>query len=116
MKPVARFLLFAGLFTSHVAHATSTLSFTGGKFEIEIVISDTSNEIANVRLYDGNSLVLVAEAKDLEAARCDPEKRTLSLIMPAKGHAPRLTLVARGRKGRMIYGTRSVRLRCDWSR
>ncbi len=116
MKHLPLFLLLALLAGSPPAYATSTLTFTGGNYEIQIVVSDTSDEISALRLYDGSGLVLAAERKDLEKTRYDPAQQTLSLVVPANDNRPRLVVVAHGRKGAMTYGTKRVKLWCDWSR
>ena len=113
MKHSALLLLLALLADSPPACATPTLTFTGGNYEIQVGISDTSDEISDLRLYDGDHVVLVAAREDLAEARYNPAGHTLSLVVPAKGNVPKLVLVAHGKKATMEYGAKRVKLSCD---
>lgn len=115
-KHSALLLLFALLADSPPACATSTLTFTGGTYQIQVVVSDTSDEVSDLRLYDGGHVVLVAAREDLAGAGYNPKAHTLSLLVPAKGNLPKLVLVAQGRRATMEYGAKRAKLRCDWSR
>ncbi len=117
MKHIASlFLVFAGLAINQPAYATSTLSFAGDSFEIQIVISDTRDEIAGFRLYEANRLLLAAEPTELAEARFDPKKQTIDLVLPAKDNTPKLVLAVRGKNATMFFGRKRVKLRGDWLR
>jgi hypothetical protein len=116
MKRVALLLAVVCGVVSQWANATSTLSFTGGDFEVQVVISDTNDSLSNLRIYEGDRLVFDAATELLNTARFDPKKQAITLNVSSQGRAPKIVLRVRGTSGTLTLGTKRVRLSGDWLR
>jgi len=112
----ALFLVITGFLFSRTAYATSTLSFAGDDCEVQIVVSDTKDEIVGFRVYEGDNLLRAAEPGELAASRYhyDPKRQTIDLVLSARGKAPKIVLNVRGESAIITIGSKRLQLRGDW--
>jgi len=115
MIRIANILLFYLLFHVSLVWATSTISFEGGEYVIEVVVSDTKNSVANVRIFRGEVLLLSVEGKELRKVSCSLEKQTLHFIIPAENSRHIIELKADGDLGTLILEGEKIPLKSDWT-
>jgi hypothetical protein len=80
------FILFLLLIAASICHATSNLTFSGGGYDISVLLSDEDCKVVALNVSSDNGSIISIETKDLAAfskAESDCKKKTIHLVMPA---------------------------------
>jgi len=114
--PASTLLLVVALTVGNPARATSSLSFEGGGYWIDMEIGDGgSPALARIRFHSpGDKQGIVLPRKWVQVAAFDPQHRTLSLrYVGGSGVAPFL-LSVHGAAATLDLGTRRVLAGFNW--
>jgi len=101
--------------------ATSTLVFSGGGYEILVVVSDSSPEEI-VTVYFGGPMQtepIVLTPHQLSTGSVDCDRQKLALIVKSTGDKsdlPAFRLRAHHKTARLYIAGSTIQLTCDWSR
>lgn len=110
-------LMFLG--TCAPAHATGTLSFTGGGYWIDLEIGEAEvAQVAAVRFHgpgDAQGLVLPRECLSVEAFDPASEKLVLRCACPDQPGSPAFTLSADRAEAVLEIDARRIASSFDWS-
>ncbi len=81
---------------------------------MEVVVSDTNDSVANVRVFRSKTLLISVEGKELKDVACSLEKQILKFGLPANDGSQKLMLNANGGNAVLRYGGKTIELKSDW--
>jgi hypothetical protein len=111
---LALFFLFI---TASICHATSNITFSGGGYEISVLLSDEDCKVVGLNVSGDNGSILSIETNDLGAfskAESDCKKKTIHLVVPATKSQPYFELKSTSKKGHLTLGEKKVNVSPDW--
>ena len=83
-------ILFLFLSVASICHATSTITFSGGGYEISVLLSDEDCKVVGLNVSGDIPNIISIVTNDLAAfskADCDCKKKTIHLVVPeTKSH------------------------------
>ena len=113
-------ILFLLLIAASTSHATSNIVFSGGVYDISVLLSLLGSEdckVVGLNVSGDNPNIISIETKDLAAfskADCDCKKKTIHLVVPATKSHPHFELKSTSKKGHMTLGEKKVNVSPDW--
>jgi hypothetical protein len=110
-------ILYLLLIAASTCHATSNITFSGGGYEISVLLSDEDCKVVGLSVSGGNPGIISISANELTAfseAEADCEKKTIHLVLPATKSHPYFELKSNSKRGRMILGQNKMNVSADW--
>jgi hypothetical protein len=110
-------ILFLLQITASICHATSNVTFSGGGYEVSVLLSDEDCKVVGLNVSGDNPNIISIETKDLAAfskADCDCKKKTIHLVVPAAKSHPHFELKSTSKRGHMTLGEKKVNVSADW--
>jgi hypothetical protein len=110
-------VLFLVLIAASICHATSSITFSGGGYEISVVLSDEDCKVVGLNVSGDNPNIISIGANELTAfskAESDCKKKTIHLVVPETKSHPYFELKSTSKKGQMTLGEKKVTLSPDW--
>jgi hypothetical protein len=110
-------ILFLLLIAASICHATSNITFSGGGYEISVLLSDEDCKVVGLNVSGDNGSIISIETKDLAAfskAESDCKKKTMHLVVPATKSHPYFELKSTSKNGHMTLGEKKVKVSADW--
>ena len=111
------FILFLLLIAASICYATSNITFSGGGFEISVLLSDEDCKVVGLNVSGDNGSILSIETNDLAAfskAESDCKKKTIHLVVPATESQPYFELKSTSKRGHITLGEKKVNVAPDW--
>jgi hypothetical protein len=110
-------ILFLLLIAASICHATSNLTFSGGGYDISVLLSDEDCKVVALNVSSDNGSIISIETKDLAAfskAESDCKKKTIHLVVPATKSHPYFELKSASKNGHITVGEKKVKVSPDW--
>jgi hypothetical protein len=112
-------LLILFLFPSvaSICHATSNISFSGGGYEISVLLSDEDCKVVGLNVSADNPNIISISTNELTAfskAEADCKKKTIHLVLPATKSHPYFELKSTSKNGHLTLGDKKVKVSPDW--
>ena len=111
------FILFLLLIAASICYATSNITFSGGGFEISVLLSDEDCKVVGLNVSGDNPNIISVGANELLAfskAESDCKKKTIHLVVPATESQPYFELKSTSKKGHLTLGEKKVKVSPDW--
>lgn len=108
------FLLLTG---ASICHATSNITFSGGGYEISVLLSDEDCKVVGLNVSGDNPNIISISTNELTAfskAQSDCKKKTIHLVVPAAKSHPYFELKSTSKSGHMTLGEKKVNVSADW--
>ena len=110
-------ILFLLLIAASICYATSNITFSGGGYEISVLLSDKDCKVVGLNVNGDNPNIISIGANELTAfskAESDCKKKTIHLVMPATKSHPYFELKSTSKRGYMTLGEKKVNVSADW--
>jgi hypothetical protein len=107
------------LVAASICQATSTITFSGGDYEISVLLSDVDCKVAGLNVTGESQSIISIGANELTAfskAECDCKKETIHLVVPGTKSHPYFELKSNNKSGHMTLGKEKVNVLPDWLR
>jgi hypothetical protein len=108
---------FLLLSAASICHATSNVTFSGGGYDISVLLSDEDCKVLGLNVSGDNGSIISIETKDLAAfskAESDCKKKTIHLVVPATKSHPYFELKSTSKSGHMTLGEKKMNVSPDW--
>jgi hypothetical protein len=113
-----RFLtLFLLLIAASTCHATSNITFSGGGYEISVLLSNEDCKVVGLNVSGDDPNIISISTSELAAfskAESDCKKRTIHLVVPATKSQPYFELKSTSKSGHVTLGEKKVKVSSDW--
>src|SRR5215211_4438342 len=106
-------ILFLLLIAASICYATSNITFSGGGYEISVLLSDEDCKVVGLNVSGDNPNIISIGANELTAltkAEFDCKKKTIHLVVPATKSHPYFELKGNSNKGQMTLGDKKVKV------
>jgi hypothetical protein len=110
-------ILFLLLTAASICHATSNITFSGGGYEISVLLSDEDCKVVGLNVSGDNPNIISIGANELAAfskAESDCKKETNHLVVPATKSHPHFELKSTSKRGHITLGEKKLKLSPDW--
>jgi hypothetical protein len=110
-------ILFLLLIAASISHATSNITFSGGGYEISVLLSDEDCKVVGLNVSGDNPNIISIGANELKAfnkAEADCKKKTIHLVVPATKSRPYFELKGTSMSGLMTLVEKKVDVSPDW--
>jgi hypothetical protein len=110
-------ILFLLLIAASICHATSSVTFSGGGYEISVLLSDEDCKVVGLNVSGDNPNIISISANELTAfskAESDCKKKTIHLVVRATKSHPHFELKSTSKRGHMTFGEKKVNASADW--
>ena len=110
-------ILFLLLTTASICRATSNLTFSGGGYDISVLLSNEDCKVVGLNVSGDNPNIISIGANELTAfskAASDCKKKTIHLVVPATKSHPYFELKSTSKSGHMTLGEKKVNVSPDW--
>jgi hypothetical protein len=110
-------ILFLLLVAASICYATSSITFSGGGYEISVLLSDEDCKVVGLNVSGDNPNIISIETKDLAAfskAECDCKKKTIHLVLPTTKSHPYFELKSTSKNSHLTLGDKKVKVSPDW--
>ena len=111
------FILFLLLIAASICYATSNITFSGGGFEISVLLSDEDCKVVGLNVSGDNPNIISVGANELLAfskAESDCKKKTIYLVVPETKSHPYFELKSTSKRGHITLGEKKVNVAPDW--
>ena len=108
--------LFLLLIAASICHATSNITFSGGGYEISVLLSDEDCKVVGLNVSGDNPNIISITTTELTAfskAEADCKKKTIHLVVPATKSQPYFELKSTRKKGHLTLGDKKVNVSPD---
>jgi hypothetical protein len=108
------FLLVTG---APICHAASNITFSGGGYEISVLLSDEDCKVVGLNVSGDNPNIISISTNELTAfskAESDCKKKTIHLVVPGTKSHPHFELKSTSKRGHMTLGEKKVNVSADW--
>lgn len=110
-------ILFLLLIAASICHATSNITFSGGGYQISVLLSDEDCKVVGLNVSADNPNIISISTNDLTAfskAESDCKKKTIHLVVPETKSHPYFELKSTSKKGHLTLGEKKVKVSPDW--
>jgi hypothetical protein len=110
-------ILFLLLIAASISYATSNITFSGGGYDISVLLSDEDCKVVGLNVSGDNGSIISIETKDLAAfskAESDCKKKTIHLVAPATKSHPYFELKSTSKTGHLTLAEKKVKVSPDW--
>src|SRR5947208_13400664 len=104
-------ILFLLLITASMCYATSNITFSGGGYEISVLLSDEDCKVVGLSVSGDNPSIISIGANELTAfskSESDCKKKTIDLVVPATKSHPDFELKSTSKTGHITVGEKKV--------
>jgi hypothetical protein len=111
------FIPFLLLIFASICYATSNITFSGGGYEISVLLSDEDCKVVGLNVSGDNPNIISIGANELTAfskAESDCKKKTIHLVLPATKSHPYFELKSTSKNGHLTIGEKKVKVSPDW--
>ena len=108
---------FLLLTAASMCHATSNVTFSGGGYDISVLLSDEDCKVVGLNVSGDNPNIISIGANELTAfskAESDCKKKTIHLVVPATKSHPYFELKSTSKNGHLTLGKKKVDVSADW--
>jgi hypothetical protein len=108
---------FLLLTAASMCHATSNITFSGGGYDISVLLSDEGCKVVGLDVSGDNPKIISIGANELAAfskAESDCKTKTIYLVVPATKSHPHFELKSTSKKGHMTLGEKKINVSADW--
>lgn len=108
------FLLLTG---ASICHATSNITFSGGGYEISVLLSDEDCKVVGLNVSGDNPNIISIGTNELTAfskADSDCKRKTIHLVVPETKSHPYFELKSTSNRGHITLGEKKVMVSPDW--
>ena len=108
---------FLLLTAASICHATSNVTFSGGGYDISVLLSDEDCKVVGLNVSGDNRSIISIETNDLATfskAESDCKKKTIHLVVPATKSHPYFELKSTSKNGHLTLGEKKVNVSPDW--
>ena len=98
-------------------HATSNVTFSGGGYEISVLLSDEDCKVVGLNVSGDDPNIISISTDELSAfskAESDCKKKTIHLVVLATKAHPYFELKSVGKNGQLTLGEKKVTVSPDW--
>ena len=109
--------LFFLLIAASICHATSSVTFSGGGYDISVLLSDENCKVVGLNISGDNPNIISVGANELMAfskAESDCKKKTIHLVVPETKSHPYFELKSTSKRGDITLGEKKVNVAPDW--
>ena len=110
-------ILLLPLIAASICYATSNITFSGGGYDISVLVSDEDCKVVGLNVSGDNPNIISIGANELTAfsrAESDCKKKTIHLVVPATKSHPHFELKSTSKSGHMTLGEKKVNVSADW--
>jgi hypothetical protein len=110
-------IIFLLLIATSICQATSNITFSGGGYEISVLLSDEGCKVVGLNVSGDNPNIISIGANELTAfskADSDCKKKTIHLMVPETKSHPHFELKSTSKRGQMTLGEKKVHVSPDW--
>jgi hypothetical protein len=110
-------VLFLLPIAASICHATSNVTFSGGGYEISVLLSDEDCKVVGLNVSGDNPNIIAIGANELTAfskAESDCKEKTIHLVLPATKSHPYFELKSTSKNGHLTLGEKRVKVSPDW--
>jgi hypothetical protein len=110
-------ILFLLLIAASICFATSNITFSGGGYEISVLLSDEDCKVVGLNVSGDNPNIISIGVNELTAfskAESDCKKKTINLVVPATKSRPHFELKSTSKRDHMTFGEKKVNVSADW--
>ena len=110
-------ILFLPLIAASICHATSNVTFSGGGYDISVLLSDEDCKVVGLNVSGDNPNIISIGANELAAfskAESDCKKKTIHLVVSATKSYPYFELKNTSKRGHITVGEKKVTVSPDW--
>lgn len=111
------FILFLLHVAASICHATSNVTFSGGGYEVSVLLSDEDCKVVGLNVSGDNPNIISISTDELTAfrkAESDCKKKTIHLVVPATKSHPHFELKSSRKTGDLTLGGKKVKVSADW--
>jgi len=108
---------FLLLTAASMCHATSNITFSGGGYDISVLLSDEGCKVVGLNVSGDNPKIISIGANELAAfskAESDCKKKTIHLVAPATKSHPYFELKSTSKTGHLTLAEKKVKVSPDW--
>jgi len=105
------------LTAASICHATSNVTFSGGGYDISVLLSDEDCKVVGLNVSGDNPNIISIGANELAAlskADSDCKKKTIHLVVPETKSHPYFELKNTSNRSHITLGEKKVRVSPDW--
>ena len=110
-------VLFFLLSAASICHATSNITFSGGGYEVSVLLSDEDCKVVGLNVTGDNPNIISIGANELTAfskAESDCKKKTIHLVVPETTSHPYFELKSTSKRSHITVGEKKVKVSPDW--
>jgi hypothetical protein len=110
-------ILFLLLIVASICYATSNITFSGGGYEISVLLSDEDCKVVGLNVSGDDPNIISIGANELTAfskAESDCKNKTIHLVVPETKSHPYFELKSTRRRGHITLGEKKVNVAPDW--
>ena len=99
------------------SNASSNVTFSGGGYEISVVLSDEDCKVVGLSVSGENPNIISITASELTAftkAEADCKDKTIHLVVPATNSHPYFELKSNSKSGHITLGEKKTSVAADW--
>jgi hypothetical protein len=108
------FLLLTG---TSICYATLSMTFSGGDYEISVLLSDEDCKVVGLNVSGDNPNIISISTNELTAfskAEADCKKKTIHLVVSGTKSHPHFELKSTSKTGHVTLGEKKVNVSADW--
>lgn len=105
------------LIAASTCHATSNVTFSGGGYEVSVLLSDEDCKVVGLNVSGDKPNIVSVSSNELSGfskAESDCKKKTIHLVMPATEAHPYFELKSTGKNSHLTLGDKKVKVSPDW--
>ena len=110
-------VLFLLLIAASICHATSNITFSGGGYDISVLLSDEDCQVVGLNVNGDNPNIISIGANELTAfskVESDCKNKTIHLVVPATKSHPYFELKSTSKRGHMTLGEKKANGSAEW--
>ena len=110
-------IIFLLLIAAPICHATSNVVFSGGGYEVSVLLSDEDCKVLGLNVSGDNPNIISIGANELTAfskAESDCKNKTIHLVLPATKSHPYFELKSTSKSGHMTLREKKAIVSADW--
>jgi hypothetical protein len=110
-------ILFLLVIAAPICYATSNITFSGGGYDISVLLSDEDCKVVGLNVSDDNPKIISIGANELTAfskAESDCKNKRIHLVVPATKSHPHFELKSTSKSGHVTLGEKKAIVSADW--
>jgi hypothetical protein len=110
-------ILFLLLIAASICYATSNITFSGGGYDISVLLSDEDCKVVGLNVSGDNPNIISIGANELtefSEAESDCKNKRIHLVLPATKSHPHFELKSISKRSHMTLGEKKAIVSADW--